>query len=987
MIATFSSSVTLQVLSRRVRREEEELDFRLLLLRRWLLARRGRLPINISEKTGRKIKSLPKGEVENEDQDELLPSDDEESLTYGGGYQDDGSDTDSDDDEEEEPVLKGKGKARAKASPKKRVSNMRIQDSDDENQAEPDIAEDSDEEERMLQTAIERSKSSSEAAVPLTEQEQRRATMLAAADRRLAAQASGSNPGYVIDDSQISSPSKSKSKLTSESKPKPKTSKSKAKPKPQHRDPDDSDGSNFAIPATPSSNGSQEDSDQDLIDDEENEADEVRKLQQEYNALSEKAKKFMTTEIRKKLQKLTKRINDIEQKTVRDKQAALKRQIAKREGKARKLTQGEKNKIALEEYHPELRTLWGDLEAEIPIIVPHQSPPPPGLKLQLLPFQKESLDWMKKQELGVWKGGMLAGEFRSRRTIQTIALFLSDATVHGKEKRNPSLVVAPVVALRQWKNEIEAHSEGLKVMIWHGTDKNKYDLKDLQKFHIILTSYGTLSSAYVKQTKGFQRKDQILKQDSLMHSFEWHRVVLDEAHNIKDRQTAVAKACFALECLSGTPLQNRVGELYSLVRFIGGDPYSYYFCKLCPCKSLHWSFKDHRHCDECGHGQMQHVCLWNNEILNPIQKYGTVSGEGKYAWKKMKLLLDRMMLRRTKLERADDLGLPPRTLVVRRDYFSAEEKELYLSLFTDAKRTFSNYLDAGTLLNNYSNIFTLITRMRQLACHPHLLTRSKTANLMPDIQDLPVCRLCNEFGEDIIISKCHHAFDRECISTYLQGYGSVKAPCPVCSASISIDLEGEAVDQDEEKLKKAKQGMLGRLDLSNFRSSTKVEALVEELSKLRNKDVTTKSLVFSQFVSFLDIIAFRLQRAGFKVCRLEGGMTVEARQATIERFMNSADVTVFLISLKAGGVALNLTEASRVFLMDRFVLPSLLSRIHRLGQRRPVVCTKLCIEDSIESKIIQLQEKKLAMTSSTLDSDASSMGKLTQEDLSFLFRL
>lgn len=90
------------------------------------------------------------------------------------------------------------------------------------------------------------------------------------------------------------------------------------------------------------------------------------------------------------------------------------------------------------------------------------------------------------------------------------------------------------------------------------------------------------------------------------------------------------------------------------------------------------------------------------------------------------------MLRRTKLERADDLGLPPRTVIVRRDYFSPEEKELYLSLFTDAKRQFSTYAEKGTLLNStyfptftgdlltrmvdYSNIFSLITRMRQMVC-------------------------------------------------------------------------------------------------------------------------------------------------------------------------------------------------------------------------------------------------------------------------------
>jgi DNA repair protein RAD16 len=143
------------------------------------------------------------------------------------------------------------------------------------------------------------------------------------------------------------------------------------------------------------------------------------------------------------------------------------------------------------------------------------------------------------------------------------------------------------------------------------------------------------------------------------------------------------------------------------------------------------------------------VCLWNNEILGPIQKHA-LNGPGRDAFRKLRILLDRMMLRRTKvcpvclflyscvdfkkLERADDLGLPPRTVIVRRDYFSPEEKELYLSLFSDAKRQFSTYVDSGTLLNScvlyllireylipvqdYSNIFTLITRMRQMVRHP-----------------------------------------------------------------------------------------------------------------------------------------------------------------------------------------------------------------------------------------------------------------------------
>lgn len=87
--------------------------------------------------------------------------------------------------------------------------------------------------------------------------------------------------------------------------------------------------------------------------------------------------------------------------------------------------------------------------------------------------------------------------------------------------------------------------------------------------------------------------------------------------------------------------------------------------------------------------------------------------------------------------------------------------------------------------------------------------------------------------------------------------------CPVCHVPLTIDLEAPALELEENT--KVRQGILGRLDLDKWRSSSKIEALVEELSNLRRQDATTKSIVFSQFVNFLDLIAYRLQRAGFSV--------------------------------------------------------------------------------------------------------------------------
>ncbi|KAG2147944.1 SNF2 family N-terminal domain-containing protein [Suillus clintonianus] len=656
----------------------------------------------------------------------------------------------------------------------------------------------------------------------------------------------------------------------------------------------------------------------------------------------------------------------------------------------RKLTYAEKSSLALKKYHPELKDVWGNIESSIPIVVPERAEQPAGLKVTLLPFQRESLSWMRKQEKGLWHGGMLADEMGMGKTIQMISLFVSDL-------KRPNLVVAPTVAIMQWRNEINTHTEGMNVLVWHGASRLN-NPKELEKYDVVLTTYAVMESCFRKQQSGFKRKGLIVKEPSPLHQIKWNRIILDEAHNIKERQTNTAKASFELEsnykwCLSGTPLQNRVGELYSLVRFLGGDPFSFYFCKKCACKSLHWRFTDKRHCDDCGHSPMQHTCFWNNEILTPIQKHG-MEGPGKIAFKKLRILLDRMMLRRTKIQRADDLDLPPRMVIVRRDYFSPEEKELYLSLFSDAKRQFSTYVDSGTVLNNYSNIFSLLTRMRQMACHPDLVLRSKTNGTQflgsDEAGEATICRLCSDVAEDAIKAKCHHIFDRECMKQYLSTAGDMTPDCPVCHLPLTIDLEAPALEL-EANIPSARQGILGRLNIETWRSSSKIEALVEELSNLRLQDNTTKSIVFSQFVNFLDLIAFRLQKAGFSICRLEGTMSPQARDATIQHFMNNVGVTVFLVSLKAGGVALNLTEASRVYLMDSWWNPAVeyqaMDRIHRLGQYRPIQAIKLVVEDSIERRIVQLQEKKSAMVDATLSTDDSAMGRLTPDDLSFLFRL
>ncbi|KAI8820231.1 SNF2 family N-terminal domain-containing protein [Fimicolochytrium jonesii] len=655
---------------------------------------------------------------------------------------------------------------------------------------------------------------------------------------------------------------------------------------------------------------------------------------------------------------------------------------------ARRQAKADARKQQIYEYHPELLTVWDQLEKEMEVIEPEQAEQPADVRVKLLPFQQEGLFWMKEQEESRFSGGILADEMGMGKTIQMISLLVS-------KRQKPNLILTPTVAIMQWLAELRERTtpDLFKVMLFHGTNRPTKK-EELMEYDIVLSTYAIVEQAYRKQHYGAKRNGVKVHEPSLLHSVKWARVILDEAHAIKDRSCSTARAVFNLQrekqwSLSGTPLQNRVGELYSLIRFMNADPFSYYFCKRCPCKMQTWSFTDRRHCDGCGHISHSHFCWWNAEILKPIQQFGG-QGEGLVAFKKLGALLDRIMLRRTKLERTEELGLPPRVVTVRRDVFNEAEEELYESLYSESTRTFSTYVQADTVLNNYASIFSLLSRMRLAVNHPDLVT-TRVAIAASTATERMVCGICNEEAEDPIMSKCKHTFCREDARQYIQSAPDQDTPtCPVCYKPMTIDLtQPEVIPKSGGET--VKSSIVNYIDMANWRSSSKIEALVEELTALQREESTAKSIVFSQFVAFLDLIQWRLSRAGFNVVKLDGRMGPMQRDTVIKQFMTDPNVTVFLVSLKAGGVALNLTEASRVFVMDPWWNPAVedqaFDRIHRLGQYRPIKITRMIIENSIESRILQLQDKKKALFQSTVGKDMEALAKLSEEDLKFLFVL
>ena len=205
--------------------------------------------------------------------------------------------------------------------------------------------------------------------------------------------------------------------------------------------------------------------------------------------------------------------------------------------------------------------------------------------------QKVGLTWMKSMEESENRGGILADDMGLGKTIQAIALMVSRPS--NSPERKPTLVVAPVALMQQWKREIERllrpGKYQLSVFILHGENR-KATFRDLKDYDVVLTTFGTLSSELKRKEKCEQLHKESGSSEPLPRTIvntlpclgptsKWYRVIVDEAQCIKNRNTKSAMACCQIDatyrwCMSGTPMMNNVEELHSLIKFLRIRPYS-----------------------------------------------------------------------------------------------------------------------------------------------------------------------------------------------------------------------------------------------------------------------------------------------------------------------------------------------------------------------------------------------------------------------------
>jgi len=168
--------------------------------------------------------------------------------------------------------------------------------------------------------------------------------------------------------------------------------------------------------------------------------------------------------------------------------------------------------------------------------------------------------------------------------------------------------------------------------------------------------------------------------------------------------------------------------------------------------------------------------------------------------------------------------------------------------------------------------------------------------------------------------------------------------------------------------------------------STKIDTLLTQLQEVISEG--HKALVFSQFTSFLDIVEKRLGNEKIAFNRLDGQTSSEDRRVRVTQFQEDPALKVFLVSLKAGGVGLNLTAADYVFILDPWWNPAAesqaIDRTHRIGQKNKVIAYRLIAKDTVEEKIAELQQSKRALANAIITADTSLLRKMTAQDVEVL---
>ena len=558
-------------------------------------------------------------------------------------------------------------------------------------------------------------------------------------------------------------------------------------------------------------------------------------------------------------------------------------------------------------------------------------------------------------------------------------------------------------------------------------------------------------------------------------TYGWFRVILDEAHCIKNPVTISSRACCMLQaerrwCVTGTPIQNSLQDAYGLVKFLRHEPW----CETGLWKTAITKVSTSKKDDDGNSSDGLHMAL-----------------------ERVRRVLAPLILRRSKdtLNKNGEpiLTLPPMEVKIVEVHLSTAEREFYNALKSKSQSIFEGIVEQGSFTKAYFQIFALINRLRQACDHIALTVKSHVDDWSPseiDIKDACAsskkqprtlaqqdgineqfiqsllakfqsnqstpdsakenpndkfcaqmaskisqaissskhevddeCAICLENPKilDAVITPCAHVFCRDCLVKILRA-AKPSCPtlpdgeCPCCKAKIeakriiSLHERGgntesrflvNASPRGKTETVKDQTDLAARQMLENAlrgADSAKMTAILDELEKIWDIDPGSKVLIFSQFLGFLDLLQVALKKRNISYGRLDGKLTLAERKRVVEDFKNESDSgkrgSVLLLSMKAGGVGLNLVQASSVFIIDPWwnsaIEDQCVMRCHRIGQTAKMVrVRKFVVQGSVEEHIVCLQERKKSMVGQVLSDNAGETledgNKVTLQDFKLLF--
>ena len=465
---------------------------------------------------------------------------------------------------------------------------------------------------------------------------------------------------------------------------------------------------------------------------------------------------------------------------------------------------------------------------------------PVHFKGQLRSYQKAGYNWfsfLREYHFG----GCLADDMGLGKTIQTLAMLqkIKEEDQHNNTK-STSLIIMPTSLIYNWLNEAKKFTPQLKIFAHTGGARNK-DVAHFIDYDIIITTYG------------------ITRIDAeLLQHFYFNYIILDESQNIKNPASKSFKAVRSLKSrhkliLSGTPVENSVGDLWTQLTFL--NP-----------------------------GLLGTQTFFNEEYVQAIEKK-----KDEEKARKLQAIIKPFVLRRTKEQVAEEL--PPKTEQVFYCDMSEDQAAYYEKTKSAYRNDLLSSMDDGSYKEKQVQLLQGLTLLRQLANHP-----------------------------------------------------------------VMIDQE---YSSDSGKFK----NVLHALD-NVLKGGHKV-------------------LIFSQFVKHLNLFKAEFEEKQIRYAYLDGA--TKNRGETVADFQNDPELKVFLISIKAGGVGLNLTQADYVFILDPWWNPAVeqqaIDRSHRIGQEKKVFIYKFIAKDTVEEKILALQNRKKRLASSLITTEESFFKSLTKADI------